>query len=199
MSSSLQFSMLQSSTLHNNSLFHSCTVNHSTMSNPSSWQKWASDQQRKDLFVVSTPHSTTNVPTPNPTSSARSTGKSQLETKTTVAMPPQHLPHPIPSIAKTSNQQKTETSINHHPPTIAALPRSTSVSPTPAKLRPATTDVVARRLIGRALGINIAKREGEGEGDGERFGINTKTKRKQQPQPQTKLNPVKKMEEVDIN
>jgi hypothetical protein len=59
--------------------------------------------------------------------------------------------------------------------------------------------VVARRLIGRALGINIAKREGEGEGDGERFGINTKTKRKQQPQPQTKLNPVKKMEEVDIN
>jgi hypothetical protein len=113
-------------------------------------------------------------------------------------MPPQHLP-PIASITRTSNQPKTETSTSHHPPITAAHPRSTSAPLTSLKKRPEATDVVARRLIGRALGITFAKREGEGEG--ERFGINTKTEG--QPQPQTKsaaeLELVKKMEEVEVS
>jgi hypothetical protein len=53
--------------------------------------------------------------------------------------------------------------------------------------------VVARRLIGRALGITFAKREGKGEG--ERFGINTKTKT--QTISAAELELVKKMEEVE--
>jgi hypothetical protein len=160
------------------------------MSTPSSWQQWASDLQRKDLFVVSISPSTTNIPTPKPpqlpSSSPRSTGKNQLEaeTLTRAAIPiiPQHPPPPISLIAKTSYQPKAQTSTAHHPPTTVALPRSTPALPTPPKKRPETTDVVARRLIGRGLGITFAKREGGGEG--ERFGINTQTKR--QPQQQTK-------------
>ena len=174
------------------------------MSTPSSWQQWATDRQRKDLFVVSISHSTGhNVPTPKPpqlpSSLAISTGESELEIRATISRHPQHLPPPIASITKTSNQPKVETSSIQDPPTTAPLPRSTSASPSPSKKRPETTDVVARRLIGRALGITFAKREGEGEG--ERFGINTKSKR--QPQTQTKsaaeLELVKKMEEVEIS
>jgi hypothetical protein len=174
------------------------------MSTPSSWQLWASNRQRKDLFVVSiSPSTGYSVPAPKPpqlpTPPARSTGRSQLETGATLPTPPQYSPPPITSITKTSNQPKTETSTSHHPLTLAAPPRSTSAPSTPPKKRPETTDVVARRLIGRALGITFAKREGEGEG--ERFGINTKTER--QPRPQTKsaaeLELVKKMEEVEIS
>jgi hypothetical protein len=169
------------------------------MSTPSSWQQWVTEQRRKHLFAVSVSHSTTNVPTPQLSSSpAKSDVEIQRESETITRAPipiiPQH-PPPITS----SNQPKPETSTSHHPLIIAALPRSTSTPPTPPKKRPETTDVVARRLIGRALGINLAQREGEGKG--ERFGINPKTKR--QPQTQTRsaeeLELVKKMEEVDIS
>jgi hypothetical protein len=171
------------------------------MSTPSSWQQWASDQQRKDLFVVSiSPSTGHNVPTPKPpqlpTSPTRSTGKSQLYAET---IPPQRLPPLIASTTKTSTQPKTETSTSHHSPIIATLPRSTSAPPTPPKKRPETTDVVARRLIGRALGITFAKREGEGEGERERFGINTKTRTQTQTKSEAELELVKKMEEVDIS
>jgi hypothetical protein len=42
------------------------------------------------------------------------------------------------------------------------LPSPTSAARKPSA-RPETTDVVARRLIGKALGINLRKIEGEGE------------------------------------
>ena len=58
--------------------------------------------------------------------------------------------------------------------------------------------MVARRLIGRALGITFAKREGEEEGERERFGINTKTTQTQ-TKSEAELELVKKMEEVDIS
>jgi hypothetical protein len=159
------------------------------MSTPSSWQQWATDRQRKDLFVVSISHSTTPKPSQLSTSPARSTGKSQLYAET---IPPQRLPPLTASSTKTSNQLKTETSTLHHPLTTASLPRSTLAPKTPPKKRPETTDVVARRLIGRALGITFAKREGEGE----RFGINTKTKT--QTKSAAELELVRKMEEVRL-
>ena len=63
-------------------------------------------------------------------------------------------------------------------PTTATFPKSISAPPSPTSAakkpsaRPETTDVVARRLIGKALGINLAGREGEGE----RFGMRTGTR-----------------------